>query len=270
MDTHKGRYFASPERDIRNLYLINHNGYIDNINKHLITLWADNRNEEFIGCGGLISLKIDLKKINLILTTGHVIRDLLTTSDKIKIPINYFIFNSKSLINECFSIGINEKNCSINTKNDYSIIGGFSNLIDVNYEFIDLKNSVTKPIKDEKALIFGCLGKKVDKAIRKKNDTYQDDITVYAFQMPTKIITVQRDYFEIIFPKTMYFAINGNMDDIKEGHSPDPSGLSGSIVWSYSNKNGQQNPLGIIIERSECGIKCTRMDIILEDLLKAY
>jgi hypothetical protein len=270
MDTHKGRYLASPERNIRDLYLINHNDYINNISKYLITLWTDSRNEKFIGCGGLISLKTNLRKIDLILTAGHVIKDLLNTSTKIKIPINYSIFNSKSSNSECFSIHINEKNCSINTRNDYSIIGGFSNLSEANYEFLDLENNIDELIENKRALIFWCIGKKVDKAIRKKNETRQEDITVYAFQMPTRIITVQRDYFEVIFPKTMYFAINGNMDCISEGHFPDPSGLSGSIVWSYSDKNKQQKPLGIIIERSEYGIKCIRMDIILEDLLKAY
>jgi hypothetical protein len=270
MDTHKGRYFASPEKNIRDLYLTYHNDYIENISKHLITLWSDSKKEEFVGCGGLISLTTKQKKIDLVLTAGHVVKDLLNTYTRIKIPINYSIFNSELLNNECFSIDINEKNCSINTKNDYSIIGGFSNLIEVNYEFLDLQNNINKPIENEKALIFGCLGKKVDKAIRKKLETGQDDITVYAFQMPTKIVAVQSDYFEIIFPKTIYFAINGNMDEIKEGHSPDPSGLSGSIVWSYSDKNRQQNPLGIIIEKTEYGIKCVRMDLILRDLLKAY
>lgn len=272
MDTHKGRYFASPEKDIKNLYLKNHNEYIEGINKHFITLWDDseNKNEQFIGCGGLIRIKTNTKKIDLIITAAHVIDDLLRTSTKIKIPVNYLLSNYKSLNNECFSIIINEKNCSINMRNDYGIIGGFSNLEEVDYRFYNLENGINQPIKNEQAVIFGCFARKVDKAIRKKIETCEDDIIVYVFQMPTKVIAVQKNCFEILFPKTMYFAINGDMDNIKEGHAPDPSGLSGSIVWSYSEKNNRQKPLGIISERTEHGIKCIRMDLILNDLLKAY
>jgi hypothetical protein len=267
-DTKRGRYLSSIERDIKSQYLPSHNNYIEQISHTLIQI-HDN-SEKFVGCGNLINIKYNQKSFDILITAAHNIDIVLSVNDKIKIPINYDNYNKYSSESICASLLLNKNNLYKNDRLDYAIICGFSNLRQENYQFININNNYDEPKLNQKVLIFGLLANRIDKAIWTKKTTGNENIPVYAFQLPTHVTNVKESHFNIFYPNTMYFKHNSDNSIINEGKAPpDISGLSGSLVWIYNSESSVPKIAGIIssgAEQDNNGIKCIRTDKILDDL----
>jgi hypothetical protein len=212
-DTTKDRYFAGVRKDFGNEYFGNYNEYISQIGKTLVLLF--NEKEEMIGNGNLIECDInDNQKVNFLITAEHVIDEALKISNKIKIPINYEIYNKYSKESECAVLELNNNNCFINKELDYGLILGFSNLKNENYNFIPFDNNVCSPFMDEHILIFGMNERRIRKSIRKSRENKNINIPVYALQLTTEIYSIDINTFLIHYPTNMYFAKDRNFNNI--------------------------------------------------------
>jgi hypothetical protein len=266
-DTTKNRYLAGIQKDFSKEYFENYNEYMSQIERTLVLLF--NEKEKMIGNGNLIECAIDgNKKIDFLITAAHVIEEALKESKKIKVPINYEIYNKYLQENNCAVLNLNEDNCFINRGLDYGIILGFSNLKNENYNFIPFDNNISSPLLNEHVLIFGINERRIKKSIRKSREMQNTNIPVYTLQLSTKIYKIDTNTFSIYYPTKMYFAIDGNFNNIMKGRPQDPHCLSGSLVWIYDKHIMNPKIVGLISEKTEDnqGIRCIRIDKILNDM----
>jgi hypothetical protein len=227
------------------------------------------KKEEIIGNGNLIECTInDNQKGDFLITAEHVISEALKKEKKIKIPLNYEIYNKYSQESNCAILNLNENNCFVNKRLDYGVICGLSNLKNENYIFMPFDNIVSSPFLDEHVLVFGMNERRIRKSIGKSKAIGSINIPVYALQLSTKIYNIDTNTFIIHYPTTMYFSTDGNLNNIMEGRSQDPHCLSGSLVWVYDKYIASPKIVGLISEMAEDnqGIRCIRIDKILNDM----
>jgi hypothetical protein len=260
-DTSKGRYFASINKDLKNNYSVFHKQYIEFIERNMITIF--DYKEYFYGCGGLIKYN----GCNLLLTADHVISCIKQSNldSKIKVPINY-INNLESKKQESLVSTISKDTYYGNSQYDFGVFLGFDSLKEDGYEFIELNNdNIGIPKNGNDILLIGIPDKRIVKAIHKTKHISDENVLVNGFQLPTIINKVTEIDFEISYPTTFYI-YNEDSDDVREARSPDPSGMSGSFIWSYNKNKYDLKLLGLVIEGVSEGIKCIRSDIIFDTL----
>ena len=83
-------------------------------------------------------------------------------------------------------------------------------------------------------LIFGIPWNRIKRSYRKNRDMQTQQLVVNGFQFPTSITGKKNNSIFLSFPNDV---IIYKENSVIKGKNIDPSGLSGSIVWSYESIN---------------------------------
>jgi len=270
----KGAYYASLDEKGNENYknYEAHNRHIEIIEKCFSAIF--DYNQEFQGGGGLIEFKNKYEKapIYLIVTASHVVVECASVCENlkeeycIKIPISDSV--KKDGNGEFSSLYILplKNNISINKNLDLALIqltAGIEELKE-RYFTITYEDKFLHKI-DQEVLICSIPANRVRRATRKvfKSETC-NGIIVNTFQLPTKIVGIDGDFFDIAYPNQIYTMNEKCNFKPLEGKSPDPHGFSGSIVWDYSGNTVK--PLGIVIELKNGNIRCLSFNTIIDFL----
>ena len=261
IDTHKGEYLSSSKAIT---YKIFHNELIEKVSRLYITI--HDSNEEFWGSGGLIEYKINDICIHFIITAAHVIKDICNKTGNaiIKIPFDNLRQDNNNL---ALTIDMLSLPHIIDTMNDIALIQISSeNFTNTGYKFFPLDDKIKYNITENmNVLIFGIPWNRIKCSYRKNRDMQTQQLVVNGFQFPTSITGKKNNSIFLSFPNDV---IIYKENSVIKGKNIDPSGLSGSIVWSYESINAY--PVGIIVEQNQQKIRCVNMEIIMNLIKKEF
>lgn len=268
-DTSEGKYLASINKEIRNNYKPFHNKLVEALEKAFTVIYDEKDN--FIGCGAFIEYPYEDHVLRLLITAEHVLSDLKIVGNKIKLPINYFLKQNERWPDEamCASLILDENNHITDREFDIGVVQGFTDLDREGYAYYKIKTIYNdQDLTGLDVLIMGINANRIEKAERKNREVGTGEILVNGFQMPTKVDKVDSPYFYINYPSTIFITKPDNFDTVLEAQSPSPKGLSGSVVWDYS-QGDLYKPVGVIIERAGEYIKCIGFNKISSVILES-
>lgn len=228
INTHKGEYLSAHPKISYSKF---HNKLVAVIEKSFITI--HDSNEEFWGCGGLIEYKNKDICVHFILTAAHVIKYLCneTNNSIIKIPFNNLMQDNNNL-----SLELDIKLCPkvIDCCNDIALLKiSPEKFSKAGYRFFQIIDNESLNIcENMKVLVFGIPWNRMKRAYRKNREKNTQQIVVNGFQFPTRITRIENNSIYIDFPNDIILL----KDSPKKGKNIDPSGLSGSLLWSYEKK----------------------------------